>query len=154
MTTTLASDRPAATTAESRASNRNSEVDWRGTELPQHMQALEVANRIRSEMAERKVAIAAMERREAMLVVADLLDDPDPITARMQLRTLLCAIPRVRVRMAEKMLSGIGLPFTVLHRQIAGEPTKRLARSLSTRQRSAIASDLRAQANGMERSPS
>ena len=146
MTTTLASDRPAAT-AESRASNRNSEVDWRGTELPQHMQALEIANRIRSEMAERKVAIAAMERREAMLVVADLLDDPDPITARMQLRTLLCAIPRVRVRLAEKMLNRIGLPLTLLHRQIAGEPTKRMPRVLTARQRSLLAGELRTQAS-------
>lgn len=143
MTTTLASDRPAAS-AESRASNRNSEVDWRGTELPQHMQALEKANQVRFAIAAHKKTIrAGGTQAEGFAVLADLIEDPAAPIARASLGQMLACVPWVRARQAERLVVRMGLPMTVLRKQIGPCPRSKDRTPLTDRQRALVVECLR-----------
>lgn len=142
MTTTLASDRPAATTAESRASNRNSEVDWRGTELPQHLEALEQANRIRSAIAQHKREVKAHPDPFGRL--ADLIEEGPEGIAHARLDVMLRAIPRMGPVRMEKVASRWGIHRLMLRRQIGPfHDPKRKKPQLTERQRELVVEMLR-----------
>lgn len=138
---TLASDRPSAT-AESRASNRNSEVDWRGTELPQNLQALERANRIRFAIAQHKREVKVAQDPFGKL--ADLIEEGSEGVAHARLDVMLRSIPRMGPVRTDKVASRWGIHRSMLRRQIGPfHDPKRKKPQLTERQRELVVEMLR-----------
>lgn len=74
---------------------------------PQHLQALERANRCRRERAAERRRVAAMDRAAATRRVLELLEDPPEPLARMCVGALLLWIPRVGRTKLRRWLSGL-----------------------------------------------
>jgi hypothetical protein len=143
MTTTLASDRPAAT-AGLRINSRSSKVRSCGAELPQHLAALERANRIRSATAQHKRDLKASLDPFALL--ADLIEqEPEGIT-HAKLLPMLRALPRMGPARVEAMASRWGVTRVMLVRQIGpfADPNRQRPQ-LTDRQRELVVEMLRAE---------
>ena len=105
--TLLASDRPSAT-----AGHRvglDSEVDSRGAEPSQNMDALAYGQMVRIAGAHRKAEVRALPMREGMALVADLLENP-PIEVRsLKVAPLLGSIRAVGPNKVKRVLNKAGV---------------------------------------------
>lgn len=104
------------------------------------------ANEVRIAMA---AARRPLRERDGLTRAAAMLEDPDEIVARMRVSYLLLGIRGVRERAAVRLIHAAGLPTSILTRRIgpfevpAGDGADR---TLSDRQRAALAGALRAAA--------
>lgn len=105
------------------------------TALTQPLQALELANTVRSHNHVRKQEIRNLPQREAFLVVADIVDSPHGPVGAMHIDQLLEAITRIGSDSACRLLLRAGV---YMH-------TRRI-RELTPRQRAAVAAALREKA--------
>lgn len=98
---------------------------------PQHMRALDLANEVRIERAERKRQIAAMPRPEGMAAAAAIFDDPDEVTGSLKLLELLSSIDHFGLMKTREIAQHAGVVSV-----------DRRVRDLTPRQRTLIAAVL------------
>ena len=113
---------------------------------PQHEIARARANQIRGEMSACKRVIAALPRVEGMLAVAEWLENPDEIVARIRLGQLLAAIHRVGTTKVPLLLPRDLMPGALSRRIGPLDCTAGGEIALTERQRLAMAEALRAKA--------
>lgn len=102
--------------------------------VPQHLQALERANRVRFARSSLKAALAAHTPQAASLsAAADVVLDPPEFAATMRVGALLCACHRVGPYIAGKIMGRAGLGETVTLGRLTDRQRRELARVLRDR---------------------
>lgn len=113
------------------------------TERPQYEVALEQANEIRMAMAAQLRELRALPSREGLVRAAELLEHPDEITARLELRALLKAVKRMGPARMHRLVVPFGHAAVLTRRIGPLEVRPQSARVMSKGQRAAIACSLR-----------
>lgn len=114
--------------------------------VPQHLSALEDANRIRWAMADRRREFKGRTFTEGCVLAAELIEEPpDDVVKRMKLGYLLRSVHRIGRSRATDIAR---LADASLSRRIAYRRGEYDAPPLSLRQRAVIAAELRRIAEG------
>lgn len=105
--------------------------------VPQHMAALELGNRLRLEGANLRQEVRAKSLAEGLIATADLLVDPPAGFRSLRLRLVLKTPRRLSWPVAMRMLADAQISQGFLEQPV---------RRLTTRQRLALAAQMRAYA--------
>jgi len=109
--------------------------------IPQHMAALARGNELRMASAAIRREIGALPRREALVRVAELFDDPPEAIQRTRVDLLLRAVPGMGLRKTHMLLARVGCNE---YRHVGPDVNWGWSqRALTERQRRVIAVELR-----------
>jgi hypothetical protein len=112
------------------------------TALPQHLEALSQANKVRRWRTDRKAEFKAMNRKESLLAMADFIESNPPRVATIQIGDLLCWVARVQVSVSNKLRATCNYR-TLQEKQPTHLRSEQRLGSLTDRQRAELAKTLR-----------